>query len=96
MGRCSERAYAMCPDRHLCGTRNDAVFTEDSLCAVYNGQVELVQLTNADRIREMSDLDLARFLAEIENRRACGGGGAKWKGAAHALDWLRQPAKEDT
>lgn len=53
------------------------------------------QETNADRIRSMSDEGLARFLAEVENRRSAAGGGAIWNGMAHALGWLRQPAEED-
>lgn len=51
--------------------------------------------SNADRIRAMSDEELARFLAGAENRRSATGGGALWKGADHALDWLRQPAEEE-
>ena len=54
------------------------------------------QLTIADHIRSMSDEELARFLAEVENRRSAAGGGAVWKGAAHAKEWLKQPYKEDT
>ena len=50
--------------------------------------------TNADRIRAMSDKELARFLAEIEYRRSAAGGGAIWKGMAHALEWLQQPPEE--
>lgn len=53
-------------------------------------------MTNADHIRAMADEELARFLAEVENRRSAAGGGAIWKGAAHALEWLRQPVKEGT
>ena len=49
--------------------------------------------TNADHIRSMSDEELARFLAEVENRRSAAGGGAIWKGAAHAKEWLKQPYK---
>ena len=50
--------------------------------------------TNGDRIRSMSDEELARFLAEVENRRSAAGGGAIWCGAAHALDWLRQEVRK--
>lgn len=50
--------------------------------------------TNADRIRAMSDKELARFLAEVEYRRSAAGGGAIWKGMAHALEWLQQPPEE--
>lgn len=51
--------------------------------------------TNADCIRAMSDEELARFLAEVENRRSAAGGGAIWKGMAYALEWLQQPTEED-
>ena len=39
MQRCSEKAYASCPARHLCGPIEDAVFSDDSACAVYNAEV---------------------------------------------------------
>ncbi len=50
--------------------------------------------TNWDRIREMSLEELGRFLASVENRRSAAGGGAIWKGAAHAIQWLRETAEE--
>ena len=50
--------------------------------------------TNADRIRAMTDEELARFLASVENRRSAAGGGARWCGMAHALNWLQHPAEE--
>ena len=53
------------------------------------------QMTNEDRIRAMSDKELARFLASVENRRSADGGGAQWCGMAHALKWLQRPAEED-
>ena len=53
-------------------------------------------MTNADRIRDMSDKELARFLASVENRRSADGGGAQWCGMAHALKWIQQPAEEVT
>lgn len=49
--------------------------------------------SNADRIRAMSDEELGRFLAAVENRRIAAGGGAFWNGAAHAIEWLKQPAE---
>ena len=60
-----------------------------------NAWPDPVPMTNADRIRAMSDKELARFLASVENRRSADGGGAQWCGMAHALKWLQQPAKED-
>ena len=36
MRRCNEYAYAMCPDRHICGSLEDAVFADNSECAAHN------------------------------------------------------------
>ncbi len=40
MLRCSKRAYNRCPDRYLCGSLADAVFTEHSECADFNRAME--------------------------------------------------------
>lgn len=40
MQRCSNAAYAMCQARHLCGPIEEAVFAEDSACAVFNAKVD--------------------------------------------------------
>ena len=40
MQRCSEKAYAMCPVRQWCGPIEEATFTDDSECAVFNTKVE--------------------------------------------------------
>ena len=58
--------------------------------------------TNADRIRSMSDDELAEFLAEEQLRIAnvvfqtVGYGLEKQAIYARRLDWLQQPAEEDT
>ena len=44
-------------------------------------------MTNADRIRSMSDEELAKYLFEI-------GYDEGWPSAKHALKWLQQPAEE--
>ena len=65
------------------------------ICPVCGGiGTHEIQMTNADSIRDMSDKELARFLASVENRRSADGGGAQWCGMAHALKWLQQPAEE--
>ena len=59
-------------------------------------------VTNADCIRAMSDEELAEFLAEEQYRIAnvifqtAGYGLEKQAIYARRLDWLQQPAKEDT
>ena len=54
-----------------------------------NAQPDNKPLTNADRIRGMSDEELARFLWEQN------GGNRYWKSVEKYLDWLKQPVKEE-
>lgn len=95
MIKCDPRAKARCPIKTPCCGDEEAYFVEGSTCDKFNQEVLSPPPTNADHIRSMSDEELARFLAEVENRRSAAGGGAIWKGAAHALEWLRQPVKEE-
>lgn len=66
MQRCSEKAYAMCPTRQLCGPIDEATFTDDSECALFNRSVEDKPMTNADRIRAMNGYELAVFFAKTK------------------------------
>ena len=58
-------------------------------------------MTNADRIRAMSDEELAEFLAEEQYRianvvfQAAGYGLEKQVIYVRRLDWLQQPAEEE-
>jgi Lar family restriction alleviation protein len=61
------------------------LFGAVKVCAVD----ETIQKTNADRIRSMSDEELARFLWEQN------GGNRYWKSVEKYLDWLQQPVKEE-
>lgn len=60
------------------------------------------KLSNADRIRSMSDEELAEFLAEEQYRIAdivfqnVGFGLVKQAIYARRLAWLKQPVEEDT
>lgn len=58
-------------------------------CGVYVPKA----ITNADRLRAMTDEELARFLAEVEYRRAIDGGGALWLGTGNTMEWLQQPVE---
>ena len=49
--------------------------------------------TNADRIRAMTDEELAKFLVSVENRRRGNDCGAVWHLPYVALEWLQQPAE---
>ena len=75
-------------------------------CALPNGMecphgVKADKPTNADRIRAMSDEELAEFLAEEQFRIAntvfqtVGYGLEKQVIYARRLDWLQMPAEED-
>lgn len=39
MQRCSNAAYAVCQARHMCGPIEEAVFAENSACAIFNATV---------------------------------------------------------
>lgn len=41
MQRCSEFAYAMCPDRAHCGSREDACFADGSECDTFNQSLKV-------------------------------------------------------
>lgn len=77
-----------------------------STCAALRGTYGIDSdpeiVTNADRIRSMSDEELAEFLAEEQHRianvvfQSAGYGLEKQVIYARRLDWLQQPAEEDT
>ena len=46
------------------------------------------QMTNADRIRSMSDEELAEFLFQV-------GYNHRWGLKEYAIEWLQMPAEED-
>lgn len=69
MLKCSEKAFAMCPTRHLCGTRDEAVFTEFSECAAFNKNVDDKLMTNADRFRMMGNKEFAKNLLDLSRSR---------------------------
>lgn len=65
MLRCSKEAFARCPTRHLCGSREEATFMEGSDCDKFNQAVECQPNTNADWIRAMSDEELANVMIQL-------------------------------
>lgn len=42
MKRCSDFSYSLCPDRHICGRREDAIYMEGSECDAFNKANDLV------------------------------------------------------
>ena len=103
MRQCSAKAYAMCPIRHMCGPIDEATFTDCSGCAAFNKQVEDKPMTNADRIRAMSDEELAKYLFDVKqgnftidccDDRFCDTQNCRHDCAKAAIKWLQQPVKE--
>lgn len=97
MLRCSPEAFAKCPTRHICGNIREATFMEGSECDLFNRSVADKPMTNGDRIRAMSDEDLAELFADDE--RACPSKHphcSKYIDNCNGcwLEWLRQPVKE--
>ena len=99
MMKCSKKAFAMCQTRHLCGALDDATFTEESECAAFNNAVEDKPMTNADRIRAMSDEELCEYMmsapaipcdvkiSAMMKRNNC------YDCQACIMEWLKQPAE---
>lgn len=87
MLRCSPEAFAKCPTRHICGNPQEATFMEGSECDQFNQGVMNKPMTNADRIRAMSDYELAAELGFIQFNHP-------EFDVAEMLEWLQQPAEE--
>ena len=74
------------------------------ICPVCGGTgTHEIQMTNADRIRAMSDEELATFISEItdecerntECNQHCYGCDIEYCVRESCLKWLQQPAEED-
>lgn len=86
MIKCDKRAFSKCKYKEYCGL--DAEFSEGSECEKFNRLIIHQPMTNADRIRSMSDDELAMWLAkQAENNPS--DDPLVW------TDWLKQPAEED-
>lgn len=96
MLRCSKEAFAQCPTSHLCGSREDATFTEGSECDKFNQEVASHPQTNAARIRAMNDRELIKLLSDFSafpcvfpekdcEEESC---------VDCVTKWLQQPAEE--
>ena len=106
MKRCDPRAYARCPDRERCGLNINAYFAEGSECDKFNQKILEAPMTNADRIRALSDEELAEWIYNGVSSDPCdycehNNGycdGVPCKGKAHAeiiAERLQQPAEEE-
>ena len=101
MVKCDPRAYAKCPTKQYCAPSADGCeFVNGSECDQFNRKVLSQPMTNADRIRAMSDEGLAHWLIEISlgNKRQwcnfhCEKDG-QYGCEKCVLKWLQQPAEE--
>ncbi len=66
MIKCDPRAKAICPFKNPCCGDETAYFVEGSECDEFNQKILAPPPTNADRIRSMSDRELAEFLDSAE------------------------------
>lgn len=100
MLRCSEEAYAQCPDRKWCGSIEDAIFTAGSECDEFNHQVEFMGLTkmamtNGELIRDMSDEELAEIFDGLGHACPRDMECTDQSCAACWLKWLQKPVDSD-
>ena len=94
MLKCDPRAFAQCPGHKYCGScATDATFMEGSECDKFNQSVLSKPMTNADRIRAMSDEELAKhfsgMICDINEGVEYHENPNRW------LEWLKQPAEVD-
>lgn len=71
----------------ICKYEKECHVAHDDFCMNY----ERRPLTNADRIRSMTDEELAEFIVEIELKADCLGGTF---GDEYWVEWLKQETKE--
>ena len=87
--KCDARAFARCPYKKQCSDSPEHTsFYEGTECDYFNQQVIHAPLADADRIRAMSDHDLAVFLEHAMYDSS----EPDWM---TVLSWLQQPAEEE-
>ncbi|MGN0180417.1 MAG: hypothetical protein ACI4DY_13420 [Monoglobaceae bacterium] len=97
MIKCDPRAKARCPFKNPCCGDETAYFVEGSECDEFNQIILAPPPTNADRIRAMSDEELAKMLYKTgRNYRAiCADPVVDFREHyGDLLQWLKQPAEE--
>lgn len=103
--KCDARAFARCPYKKQCSDSPEHTsFYEGTECDYFNQQVIHAPLTNADRIRAMSDEELSEFISRIEigdfgqqvyGKTFCDMCKGQYECDDCRLWWLQQPAEED-
>ena len=106
MMKCDPRAFARCPYSKECSDSPEHTsFYKGTECDYFNQQVIHAPLTNADRIRAMSDEELSEFISRIEigdfgqqvyGKTFCDMCKGQYECDDCRLWWLQQPAEEGT
>lgn len=95
--KCDPRAFARCPYNATCISADQAEFAENSDCFLFNKKILETPATNADKIRGMSDIELATFLYTATRACAdndCGSCSIGQQNCMVMLHWLRKPETE--
>lgn len=102
MKYCSIDAFARCPLDERCKDFREASYMEGSECDAFNQEVLNRPRTNVDRIRDMNDEKLAKYLFDVEQGNftidCCDDRFCDTQNCCHdcteaAVKWLRQPAE---
>ena len=97
MLKCNPRAFARCHYNKTCAPVEQATFVAGGDCDAFNQKVLNTPITNADRIRGMSDMEMANFLHLLSRSCAdhnCGACPIGPDNCMVLLHWLKQPEKE--
>lgn len=93
MLKCDPRAFARCPYRNTCISVEMAEFTENSDCHRFNNKVLDMPPTNADRIRGMTDQEMAKFFTDIKREcfnHSCEECPIVEQNCANVVKWLKK------
>lgn len=94
--KCDSKVKSKCSFKNKCCGGQEGIYLEGSECDKFAQKVLAAPPTNADRIRSMSDEELAEMFSNTWDCTSClvddcTGQWCKEK----LLEWLKQPAKED-
>lgn len=101
--KCDPRARARCPFKNPCCSNEDAYFMDGSDCDRFNQSVLVPPPTNADRIRAMSDEEIADAIVKnsyyppcdmcVPKKRSIHSDHCDGHCISGVKRWLQQPAE---
>ena len=66
MKRCGDFAYSLCPDRHICGRREDAIYMEGSECDAFNEAHDLIVMQICEASAKAADYAASALLEHVD------------------------------